>query len=124
MSEVDRKAGALQERDRWLTAVVRRIEQHRGNLAGWQEPAGFLVPTEPDPKERAAIRERLMVASEELGRLAEELGVELGVEVPTSTGFKEPRIVAFLQAVISLSNKENESAADILLRLCERRAAG
>ena len=79
--------------ERWLLAVKRRIAQHRGNYDGWAErvpgvgpaagplkPAGFLVPTEPDPEERAAIRERLMIAIEELGRLCDELGIKGDIE--------------------------------------------
>lgn len=36
-----------------------KLTELRGNLDGWQEPNGYLVPTEPDPEERALVRARL-----------------------------------------------------------------
>jgi hypothetical protein len=71
------QVGIKEERERWVAVVRRRIAQHRDNLSCWQEPRGFLLPTEPDPDERSRIRECLTVAIEELGRLCEELGVSL-----------------------------------------------
>ncbi len=67
--------GVMAERQRWLMVVGRRIDQHATNLAGWQEPGGFLLPTEPDPEERALIRTRLEAAIEELRLLVRELGL-------------------------------------------------
>jgi hypothetical protein len=43
-----------------------RLAQHRRNLAGWEEPGGHLVPTEPDPGERVCIRNNLRAAIQEL----------------------------------------------------------
>lgn len=36
-----------------------QIEHHRDSLRGWAEPHGHLVPSEPNPDERALIRIRL-----------------------------------------------------------------
>lgn len=49
--------------------IRERIEQHRSNLAGWREPDGYLVPTEPDADERARVRDRLQAAIRELERV-------------------------------------------------------
>lgn len=38
-------------------------------LHDWQEPDGFLLPTEPDPLERELCRERLRVARDVLNRV-------------------------------------------------------
>lgn len=62
---------------RWQAAAKRRIKQHEENLAIWAEPDGWLVPTEPDPEERARVRRELTVAIEELRRLGAEIGVVL-----------------------------------------------
>ncbi len=40
-----------------------------GNLDGWDEEHGILLPTEPDPIERERCRERLRVAIEVLERV-------------------------------------------------------
>lgn len=39
------------------------------SLAMWREPDGFLCPTEPEPEERARIRERLTTAIDVLNRV-------------------------------------------------------
>jgi hypothetical protein len=38
-------------------------------LHDWDEPHGFLLPTEPDPLERELCRERLRVARDVLNRV-------------------------------------------------------
>lgn len=58
--------------------IRERLTQHRENLAGWKEPDGLLVPTEPNPNERQRVREHLMVAICELATI---LGEKPGVEV-------------------------------------------
>lgn len=40
-----------------------------GSLRAWQEPAGILCGTEPDPGEREACRSRLRVAIDVLNRI-------------------------------------------------------
>jgi len=45
-----------------------RIAQHNENLSGWLE-GGWLVPTEPDPEERAKTVAALFAARDELVRL-------------------------------------------------------
>ncbi len=64
-----------------------RLHQHRENLAGWQEmvppgvpgleprPPGHLVPSEPDPDERAQVRHHLEGAISELESLLLLLGL-------------------------------------------------
>ncbi len=43
-------------------ATVRLMLAHAiDSMDGWQEPGGALVPTEPDPDERARVRHRLAV---------------------------------------------------------------
>lgn len=47
-------------REPTLADTIRvQIEQHRDALRGWAEPHGHLVPSEPNPDERALIRIRL-----------------------------------------------------------------
>lgn len=36
-----------------------KLIELRDNLHDWEEPNGYLVPTEPDPDERALVRARL-----------------------------------------------------------------
>lgn len=59
-----------------LQAINERIGWHRDNLAGWKEPDGYLVPTEPDLDERRRVRAHLMVAVEVLEELKRFLGLE------------------------------------------------
>lgn len=47
-----------------LEEMQLRIDEWQGNLNGWAEPDGYLVPTEPDPMERLRTRERLTTAIE------------------------------------------------------------
>lgn len=81
--------------------VAERLTQHRENLAGWSEgrpcpfladhgkmiccpccsqtgikagTQGYLVPTEPDPAERAAVRRELQAAIMELEGIEREIG--------------------------------------------------
>lgn len=86
--------------------VVERLAEHRENLAGWSEgrycgwcrgtghvpydsdrvcaaclgnkvhDVGYLVPTEPDPDERQAVRRELKAAIAELEPLARMLGID------------------------------------------------
>jgi hypothetical protein len=42
------------------------------NLESWAEPGGILLPTEPDPEERALIRRDLKVALQVLTRVLGE----------------------------------------------------
>lgn len=44
-------------------------EQHLENLAAWREPDGRLVPTEPDPQDRAETRAGLRAAISTLNRI-------------------------------------------------------
>jgi hypothetical protein len=39
--------------------VRERLAEMERNLQEWKEPDGMLVPTEPDPEERALVRARL-----------------------------------------------------------------
>lgn len=39
--------------------VRERLGYHEENLLGWSEPGGFLLPTEPDPEQRAVARAEL-----------------------------------------------------------------
>lgn len=41
----------------WIKELTWELANHEDNLRGWQEPDGYLVPTEPDPEERARVRE-------------------------------------------------------------------
>lgn len=58
-------------REQYLLLIIRRqlderIKQHSDNLEMWQEPNGHLVPTEPDPEERSAVRRELAACITEL----------------------------------------------------------
>lgn len=46
-------------------------EEMRHTLTLWRDPDGELVPTEPDPDEREACRQRLKAAIETLDRVLE-----------------------------------------------------
>jgi hypothetical protein len=48
-----------------------RVKQHEDSLAGWNEPDGFLLPTEPDIDERRRIRWELRAVIGELNRIIE-----------------------------------------------------
>lgn len=52
-----------------LPLLRERLAHLRDNLAGWRESDGHLVPTEPDPEERALVRARLQGAIAELEHL-------------------------------------------------------
>ena len=54
---------------RWIEA---RLKQHADNLRMWQEPDGFLLPTEPDPEERERTRRELRAAMFELKNMRAE----------------------------------------------------
>lgn len=56
-----------------IRVIEERLKQHRDNLAGWQEPDGYLLPTEPDAEERWRVRDRLMTAIKVLEELKKEL---------------------------------------------------
>ena len=46
--------------------IDERIKQYSDNLEMWQEPHGHLIPTEPDPEERCAVRRELAACITEL----------------------------------------------------------
>lgn len=76
--EADRQIGEAvaaycdQIANRYRAAIAFRLKQHRENLEMWEN--GFLAPTEPDPDERAAVKERLRVAIHELEEIEKEAG--------------------------------------------------
>ena len=74
LDHVSMREGEKSEERVWLAAVRRRIKQHEDALVGWSEPAGLLVPTEPDPATREQTRLALTVAIEELRRLCADMG--------------------------------------------------
>lgn len=45
-----------------LEEIKERLSWHARDLENWREPDGLLIPTEPDPDERARIRGELQVA--------------------------------------------------------------
>jgi len=54
-------------------AEVRELRRHTHcTLEGWSEPDGIMLPVEPDPEERAAIRRDLKVALQVLTRVLGE----------------------------------------------------
>lgn len=56
----------------WVRKFIQeRLKQHADNLAMWQEPDGFLIPTEPDPEEREMVRQRLNAAIFEINKILE-----------------------------------------------------
>lgn len=57
---------AVELRAALIAQVKERRKQHADNLAGWREPDGYLVPTEPDPEERLIVRRQLQAAIHEL----------------------------------------------------------
>ena len=61
---------------RMLTeADVRELRRHTHcALEGWSEDGGIMLPTEPDPEERALIRRDLKVALQVLTRVLGETG--------------------------------------------------
>lgn len=93
-------ADEQRERDRWTmeamsaramldqlrASLEARKRQHAENLEGWREgvrgqsaavswisPAGYLVPTEPDPEERERVRRELRAAIATLDQVLAEL---------------------------------------------------
>jgi hypothetical protein len=49
--------------------IVDLRRQLHGNLEGWAEPDGIMVPTEPDPAERRKTRLQLKAAIYTLSRV-------------------------------------------------------
>jgi hypothetical protein len=66
LSQAQRAVSALAATRRHIDETIR---QHQQSLLGWAEPGGFLLPTEPDPKEREAIRIQLMAAIDTLKKV-------------------------------------------------------
>ena len=59
-----------------LLAVVRaRLEHAESTLEAWQEPAGVLLPCEPDPDVRRLIRARLEAVVLELRTILTAAGL-------------------------------------------------
>jgi hypothetical protein len=58
--------------------IADRIAQNADNMVGWREPDGHLLPTEPDPEERKAIRIQLMAATQVLKELDNHILVVTG----------------------------------------------
>ena len=70
-----RERGASVNREQYLLYVIgnhiqERLAQHRDNLPMWQEPTGYLLPTEPDPEERERVRRELKACIFELEWIA------------------------------------------------------